>query len=191
MKKLAIFASGNGSNAQQIIAYLESHPTLRIGLVVSNKENAGVLEKAEKLGIPTRVLPKPDWVNESIVLDLLKSFEIEGIVLAGFLLKIPAFLVQAFPGRILNIHPALLPKFGGKGMYGMHVHEAVKNSGDRITGITIHEVNEVYDQGKIVFQASCEVLETDTAEAIAGKVQQLEHLHFPGVVASYFAEDKA
>lgn len=189
MKKLAIFASGNGSNAEKIISYLESHPGLSIGLVLSNRAHAGVLDKAQALGIPTRVIPKGDWNKESEMLSLLNSFEIKGIVLAGFLLQIPSYLIQAFPHQILNIHPALLPKFGGKGMYGMHVHEAVKNAGEQVSGITIHEVNEVYDEGKIVFQASCELLETDTAEAIAGKVQQLEHLHFPRVVASFFAEE--
>lgn len=186
LKNLAIFASGAGSNAQKIMDYFQGHPKLKIALVVSNKDEAGVLEKAQKLGVPTKIIPKSTWSDERFVLEALSAYHIEGIILAGFLLQIPGYLVQAFPQNIINIHPALLPKFGGKGMYGPYVHQAVKQAGETQTGITIHEVNEVYDEGKIIFQASCNILPSDDPEAIAHKVQLLEHAHFPKVVESYF-----
>jgi phosphoribosylglycinamide formyltransferase-1 len=186
LKNLAIFASGGGSNTQKIMDYFEGHPELKIALVVSNKTEAGVLERAQKQGVPTKIIPKSTWLDAGFVLETLKTHQIEGIILAGFLLQIPTYLVQAYPHKIINIHPALLPKFGGKGMYGMYVHQAVKQAGASETGITIHEVNEVYDDGKIIFQASCNILPSDDPEAIAHKVQLLEHAHFPRVIESYF-----
>jgi phosphoribosylglycinamide formyltransferase-1 len=179
MTRVAIFASGNGSNAHQLAVYFNNHPSIQVTCVVSNRKQAGVFSKlAEFPGIEQVYVPKDNWNDEAQVLTILKEHQIDYIVLAGFLLKIPAFLIQAFPNKIINIHPALLPKFGGKGMYGMHVHEAVKAAGEKSSGITIHLVNEEFDKGEMLFQASCELKESDSAVDIATKVQALEHKHF-------------
>jgi phosphoribosylglycinamide formyltransferase-1 len=179
---IAIFASGAGSNARKIIGYFNNSPDVRVALVVSNKKDAGVLDIAREHGIPTQVIDRKMFYETEIVLDILKKHGIEFIVLAGFLWLIPAYLVRTFPKKIVNIHPALLPKFGGKGMYGMRVHEAVKESGETESGITIHWVNEHYDEGDIVFQSSCPVSPDDSPADIARKVQQLEHRYFPEVI---------
>lgn len=186
MKNLAILASGSGSNAEVIIRYFRNHETIRIVLVISNKVEAGVLEKAKRLGIPSMVIPKKCWQEETDILKTFKNQQIDGIILAGFLLQVPPFLIERYSKRIINIHPALLPKFGGKGMYGKQVHQAVKLAGESNTGITIHEVNEVYDDGEIIFQASCSILPTDDVETIALKVQELEHIHYPKVIEGHF-----
>jgi phosphoribosylglycinamide formyltransferase-1 len=153
-----------------------------ISLIISNKDNAFVLKRAERLGIPSMALTKAELDNPKLFLEILRERKIDFIVLAGYLLKIPSELTVAYHDRIVNIHPALLPKYGGKGMYGDHVHEAVINSGDKISGITIHMVNEHYDQGKTVFQAMCPVNENDTPDSLALKVHTLEYRHFPRVI---------
>ena len=182
MKQLAIFASGTGSNAARIIHHFRHHPQIRIGLVVCNKPGAGVLDIAEKEEIPVMLIEKERWFRGDGYLSVLRSHDIDWLILAGFLWKMPAVLVKAYPGRIINIHPALLPKYGGKGMYGRFVHEAVLAAGDTETGITIHYVDELYDHGQIIFQAPVEVSAGDTAETLAQKVHRLEHEHFPRII---------
>ncbi|MCH7399329.1 phosphoribosylglycinamide formyltransferase [Belliella sp. DSM 107340] len=183
MKKIAILASGSGSNAEKIIEYFQNSEKAQIVLVASNKKDAYVLERAKKFSVPTFIFNRSD-LEDGLLTKMLSSLEVDFVVLAGFLLKIPQGLIKAFPERIVNIHPALLPKYGGKGMYGMHVHQAVKDASDSETGITIHLVNENYDEGKVIFQAGVEVLETDTPEDIANKVHALEHKYFPNVIES-------
>jgi phosphoribosylglycinamide formyltransferase-1 len=181
----AVFASGSGSNAENLIRFFEKRDDLNIALVVSNKPDARVLERAKRLGVPFQyVSPKAIREDDGLT-ELLKQYQIDIVILAGFLQLVPAYLIQLFPGRIVNIHPALLPKYGGKGMYGMHVHQAVVAAGERETGITIHEVNEHYDEGKVIFQASCAVLKTDSPEEVANKIHELEYKHFPLVVADW------
>lgn len=182
--KLAIFASGDGSNAENIIRYFDEHAKVSVALVISNRSEAGVLGRAEALGIETAFVPNSDWSDEEMVLELLDAYDIDWIALSGFLIKVPDYLVAKYSDKMVNIHPALLPKFGGKGMYGMHVHKAVKAAGEAKTGITIHLVNEEYDKGKVVFQEEVAVAEEDDAEAIRKKVQQLEHRHFAKVLES-------
>jgi len=181
-KKIALFASGSGTNAEKIMQQLQGHEQIEVAMLLSNKTNAGALERAKKYSVETHVFNREDFYQKKNVLSLLQENEIDLIVLAGFLWLIPEHLVNAFPNKIVNIHPALLPKYGGKGMYGMHVHEAVVTNKEKQSGITIHYVNEVYDEGQIIFQASCSVLPTDTAADVAKKVQKLEHEHFPAVV---------
>ena len=180
--RLAIFASGDGTNAENIIRHFEDHAQVDVSLVVSNKAEAGVLERAEKLGIDTAFIPREDWTDEDLVRTLLEAHDIHWIALCGFLLLVPAYLIRAFEQRMVNIHPALLPKFGGKGMYGMHVHRAVKEAREQESGITIHLVNEVYDEGRTLFQERVALSPSDDAEDIRQKVQALEHRHFPKVL---------
>ncbi len=182
---LAIFASGTGSNADQICSYFKNHPFISVNLMISNKSNAGVLDIAASHGIRSAVLPKENWADQENVLPVLKSRNITHIILAGFLLLLPSWLVMQYKGRILNIHPALLPKYGGKGMYGMKVHQKVKVAGESVSGITIHEVNENYDEGDIVFQEKINLEPGDSAEAIAHKVLQLEHYFYPRVIEKW------
>lgn len=184
MKNIAIFASGSGSNAQKIIAHFNTKKSLvgQVVLVVCNKENAGVLQIAAAAQVPSAVLTRTQLNNEDYMQALLQKHHIDFIVLAGFLLLIPEFLTRYFHHKIVNIHPALLPKYGGKGMYGKNVHQAVWQNRESQTGITIHFANEHYDEGNIVFQASTEITAADTPETIAQKVQQLEHQHFPAVI---------
>ncbi|MBV9986851.1 MAG: phosphoribosylglycinamide formyltransferase [Chitinophagaceae bacterium] len=180
--QIALFASGTGTNAEKIIDHLRDHPSITVALVVCNKPGAGVLQVAERNGIPVLLIEKERFFRGDAYLAELAAYGIDFIVLAGFLWKIPESLIRAFPRRIVNIHPALLPKYGGKGMYGSKVHEAVLAAGEKQTGITIHYVNEHFDEGEHIFQASCDLAETDTAEDIARKVHALEHEHFPQVV---------
>jgi len=182
MKNIAIFASGSGTNAQRIAEYFSSSDLGRIALILSNKPDAYVLEKAKILNIPTVVFSRKEFYESSIILDILRNYQIDVIVLAGFLWFVPDYIFKNFPRRIINIHPALLPKHGGKGMYGEKVHQAVIQSGDKRTGITIHFVNDHYDEGEIIFQDSFEVLPDDTAESIAQKVHHLEYKHFPRII---------
>lgn len=182
MKNIAIFASGGGSNARKIIEYFQDSPAVRVVLVVSNKKNAGVLDIAAEHNIPVYLLERSLFYESKEILPFLESQGVDLIVLAGFLWLVPDYLVQAYPRKILNIHPALLPLFGGKGMYGGHVHTAVKAAGAKESGITIHFANEHYDEGDIVFQARCALTEADTPEMIAGKVLALEHEHYPKVI---------
>jgi phosphoribosylglycinamide formyltransferase-1 len=183
MKKMAVFASGTGTNAQKIIDHF-SKPgkTSRVALIVCNKPGAGVLQIAKKENIPSLIIEKEQFFRGDAYLAELKAHEIEFIVLAGFLWKIPGVLIGAYPRRIINIHPALLPLYGGKGMYGNFVHEAVLKAGDTETGITIHYVDEHYDHGDIIFQATCAVDKNDTPEALSNKVHALEHQYYPEVV---------
>ena len=183
--RIAIFASGSGTNAQSIIEYFQALATAKVTLLISNNPAARVLSRAAELGVQTKVFTKTQFQETEEVLQVLAENSITHIVLAGFLLQIPPRLTQAFAKKIINIHPSLLPKFGGKGMYGLKVHEAVKAANEKETGITIHEVNERYDEGRIIFQVPCEVFATDSAEQIAQKVQRLEHLHFPAVIEQW------
>lgn len=184
-KRIAIFASGSGSNAEEILAHFDHHPSIDVVLLLSNNPTAFALTRAAKFNVPTKVFTKEIFKDSAIVLDWLHEKEVTHIVLAGFLWLVPSYLTQNFPGKIINIHPALLPKFGGKGMYGMRVHEAIKSAGEKETGITIHLVDEKYDEGKILFQASCPVVETDTPEQIADNVHALEHTHYPKVIEQW------
>ena len=175
--KIAIFASGAGSNAQKIIDYFRHHPYIKVTLIVCNKAKAGVLEIAERESISTFIIEKETFEKTGYV-EELEKFGINFIVLAGFLWKIPLVLLKVYPESIINIHPALLPAYGGKGMYGRAVHEAVIKGGDKESGITIHYVDEIYDNGRIIFQAKCSVKEEDTHETLAQKIHLLEHEHF-------------
>ncbi|MBZ5858980.1 phosphoribosylglycinamide formyltransferase [Flavihumibacter profundi] len=180
--RVAIFASGTGSNAKKIMEYFENHPKIRISLVVSNKATAGVLEKAELHHIPTLIIEKEAFFRGDAYVPYLKKNKIDFIVLAGFLWKIPTALISAYPFRIINIHPALLPKYGGKGMYGQFVHEAVIAAKETESGISIHYVDEQYDHGGTIFQATCPVTAYDTPESLAQKIHALEHRHFAPVI---------
>lgn len=186
--KIAVFASGNGSNAENIIRYFRAHPEcgIDVALVVCNKADAPVLRRASALGVESRVVVAKDFRNGEIMLPLLDEFGIEGIVLAGFLLMVPDFLLERFPDRIVNIHPSLLPKYGGKGMYGHHVHEAVIAAGEKETGIMVHKVTSRCDEGAIVFQASFDIAPDDTPETVEARIHELEQLHFPHVIAETF-----
>ncbi|HTH58508.1 MAG TPA: phosphoribosylglycinamide formyltransferase [Cyclobacteriaceae bacterium] len=177
--RLAIFASGSGSNAESIMRYFQNHATVEVGAVASNKTDAFVLVRAKKFNVPTKVFDKNQFRGSDDVLKWLEQHKITHIVLAGFLLLIPDKLIAAFPGKIINIHPSLLPKFGGKGMYGMNVHEAVAAAGEIESGLTIHLVNAHYDEGKILAQFTCPITPTDSARDIAEKVLKLEHEHYP------------
>jgi phosphoribosylglycinamide formyltransferase-1 len=188
--KVAIFASGNGSNAEAIVLYLKNHPSISVSLIISNNPKAIVLERAARLNIPSKILTREQFQEEDTLLELLKEYSITHVVLAGFLLLIPPFLIRAYPNRIINIHPSLLPKFGGKGMYGMKVHEAVKNSLENETGITIHLVNERFDEGEILFQQRCLVETHFTPAEIARCVQKLEYEYYPQVIEQWILKDK-
>ena len=180
MKNIAILASGTGTNAAKIMDHFIGNPQVFVSLVASNKETAGVLDEAVERGVPTAVFTNDQLNDEEFMLNMLRGIDL--IVLAGFMRKIPSFLLEEFEDRIVNIHPALLPKFGGKGMYGKKVHEAVIEAGEKESGITIHLVNEEYDKGKILFQESVPVKQTDTPDSLAMRVQKLEHEHFPKII---------
>jgi phosphoribosylglycinamide formyltransferase-1 len=182
MPRLALFASGNGSNVQRLAEYFSGHPSITIPLIICNNPRAIVLQRAEKLGIPAHVFTREEFYTPGLVNDALRSFQVDFLILAGFLWLIPDDLLKSFPGRIINIHPALLPKFGGKGMYGHRVHEAVISAGETESGITIHFVNERYDEGEVIFQATCPVAPDDSPESLAAKIHELEYSYFPGEV---------
>jgi phosphoribosylglycinamide formyltransferase-1 len=179
---IAIFASGSGSNARRIIEYFAAHNHIQVALALTNNPKALVTEVARQSGIQVSIFTRDEFYQSDKVLHILQKHGIQWVVLAGFLWLVPNNLIQHYPNRIINIHPALLPKFGGKGMYGMRVHQAVVENKETHSGITIHLVNEKYDEGKILFQASCMVESGDTAEEVAKKVQVLEHTHFPEVI---------
>ncbi|MDJ1468811.1 phosphoribosylglycinamide formyltransferase [Cytophagaceae bacterium DM2B3-1] len=185
MTSIAIFASGSGSNAQKIMEYFDNHPSIQVKLVLSNKEDAPVLLRAANFMVPTYVFDRKTFYETTKVEEELASYKIDYIVLAGFLWLIPLPLIQNYPDKIINIHPALLPKYGGKGMYGMKVHEAVVQAKDTETGITIHLINEEYDKGEHLFQISCAVEIGDTPERVAEKVHALEHAHFPRIIEDW------
>jgi phosphoribosylglycinamide formyltransferase-1 len=179
---IAIFVSGSGTNCENLIKYFAGSERVNCALVVSNKFDAYALVRAERLHVPTAVTPKADLNNPDVMLPLLKKYNIEFIVLAGFLPLVPSFLIDAYPHRIINIHPALLPKYGGKGMWGHHVHEAVKEAGETETGMTVHWVTPVCDSGEIIAQYKVALSPEDTVDDIAEKEHQLEMKYFPKVV---------
>lgn len=181
-KRIAIFASGSGSNAQKIMEHFKYSDGAEVALVLSNNPEAFVLQRADNFEIPTHVFDRHDFYESNEVVDLLKRLDIDLVVLAGFLWLVPDNLLKAFPNKIINIHPALLPKFGGKGMYGDRVHKAVLEAGEEEHGITIHFVNENFDEGEVIYQAKFRVEPGDTLEIIKFNGQQLEHLHYPKVI---------
>lgn len=181
-KRIAIFASGTGSNALKIIEHFASHPDIEVSLIISNKKNAGVLDIAKEHHIESWVIKRSEFYDSDSISKELEKAKIDLLVLAGFLWLIPSHLVKHFPRKIINIHPALLPKYGGKGMYGMHVHRAVKEAGEKESGISIHFVNEKYDEGQIIFQKEVSIDEEDSAEDIRNKVLALEHRYFAQIV---------
>lgn len=182
MINIAIFASGTGTNAQKIIDHFRDHPFIKVAIIISNNPNAGVLIIAAKENISSLIIEKEKFFRGNAYVDELKKDKIDFIVLAGFLWKIPVALLKAYPQKIINIHPALLPKYGGKGMYGSKVHEAVLANKEKESGISIHYVDKVYDHGKIIFQAKCSVLENDTPDLLAKRIHALEHEHYPEVI---------
>lgn len=187
MKNIAIFASGSGTNAENITRYFSNSETVKVAVVLSNNRHVGVHARVNGLGVPSFVFTRDEFTEGSKVLAKLAEYETDLIVLAGFMNKISGVLLEAYPGKIINIHPALLPKHGGKGMYGMHVHEAVVAAGEKESGITIHYINERYDEGAIIFQASCPVLPSDTPEEVAAKVHALEYAHYPRMIEEVIA----
>jgi phosphoribosylglycinamide formyltransferase-1 len=194
MKRLAIFASGAGSNAEKIIHHFTAAEkkdkffAKKIALVVCNKPEAGVLKIAESNNIPSMIIEKEKFFRGNNYIDELKAAGIDFIVLAGFLWKIPSALINAFPRKIINIHPALLPKYGGKGMYGMKVHETIIANKEKESGITIHYVDDLYDHGDIIFQARCPVMDDDTPEKLAQRIHSLEHEHYPEIINRVLSE---
>ncbi len=182
MNNIAIFASGSGTNAKNIIRFFRTHRNIRVSLVLCNNPDAGVLERAKNLEIETVIFNRNELYESNLILQKLKEHQVTHIVLAGFLWLVPKTLLNAYPGAIVNIHPALLPGYGGKGMYGSRVHEAVIANREPESGITIHYVNEKYDDGNIIFQATCRVDEGETPESLAAKIHQLEYTHYPRVI---------
>jgi len=183
-KRIAIFASGSGSNAQKIMELFKHSAEVEIALVLTNNPEAYVLQRADNFEIPTHIFDRKEFTQTNNIVELLKKLDIDLIVLAGFLWLIPQNLIAEYPGRIVNIHPALLPKFGGKGMYGDHVHNAVIAAGENEGGITIHYVNENYDEGEYIYQAKYKIDKNDNLEMVKFKGQQLEHQHYPRIVES-------
>ncbi len=183
--RIAIFASGNGSNAENIVNYCSSYPDcgMEVALIVCNRPNAGVIERAKRLEVPVVVLTKTEINTPEIMLGVLDSFSVDGIALAGFLLMIPDFLLSRYEQRIINIHPSLLPKYGGKGMYGHFIHEAVVAAGEKETGITIHYVNSECDGGSIIFQTSVAVNPGSTPEEVESSIHDLEREYYPRILA--------
>jgi len=188
--RIAILASGNGTNAENIIRYFQNHGGISVGLVLSNNPDASVLQRATGLNVRSSFFNR-EQLGSGEVIKWLEQEKITHIVLAGFLWLVPAKLTDSFAGRMINIHPALLPRHGGKGMYGLKVHQAVLASGDKETGITIHEVNNKYDDGKILHQARCAVSESDTAELIAKRVHELEYKYYPTIIEKWILDTQA
>ncbi len=191
MNKIAIFASGSGTNAENIIKFFKENKKNEISLIFSNNKNAPVIQRAINHNIKYHIFSRPDFYETQKILEILKENKTNFIVLAGFLWLIPEYLIDAYPNKIINIHPALLPKYGGKGMYGMKVHEAVVENRDTESGISIHYVNKEYDKGNIIFQAKCNVLPNDTADDVAKKVHELEYAHFPKVIEKFLSDQKS
>ena len=188
MINIAIFASGSGTNAQKLMEYFSNNKTAKVKIILSNKPDAFVLERATKFSVPTMVFDRDDLYTDGKVLKELLRNRIDFIVLAGFLWLIPADIINHFTGRIINIHPALLPDYGGKGMYGNRVHRAVIENGEKESGISIHYVNEQYDEGDIIFQARCEVRADDTPEKLAERIHKLEYRYYPEIVEKVILE---
>ena len=188
MIHIAIFASGSGSNAENIANYFKANDDISISLILANKADAFVLERAKKLGINSFIFSNKELQNTEIITNKLREYSIDFIVLAGFLLKVPSNLISTFPNRIINIHPALLPKYGGKGMYGMNVHKAVVENKEKETGITIHYVNKNYDEGQVIFQAKVDLESQDSPDDVADKIHILEHENFPRVIGEVISK---
>ena len=188
VKKIAIFASGSGTNAENIAAYFKDRDYADISLILTNKQDAPVLQRAKNYNIASVVFDRHTLYETDEIINLLNNNNIHFIVLAGFLWLVPQNVLRNFPQRIINIHPALLPRYGGKGMYGRRVHEAIIENGEKESGITIHYVNEEYDKGDIIFQATCEVLPSDTPESLAARVHELEYKHFPQMIDKLIIE---
>ncbi len=182
MKNIAIFASGNGSNAEAIVRYFANNEDVCVKCVLTNKHSAGVNQRMLSLGIPTYFFNKEEWIETGKILEKLQNENIHFIVLAGFLAKIEHPIISMYSGRMVNIHPSLLPKYGGKGMWGHHIHEAVISAGEKQSGITIHYIDEHIDGGEILFQTSCEVLPDDTPESLANRIHTLEYKYYPKVI---------
>jgi phosphoribosylglycinamide formyltransferase-1 len=187
-KRVVLFASGSGSNAQRLMEHFEMHPQIRVVSLFSNNPAAYALQRAERFGVPTHVFDRQQF-RDGTVLQQVEAYTPDLIVLAGFLWLVPAAFIRAFPNRIINIHPGLLPRYGGKGMHGLHVHQAVLANQEKESGITIHYVNEYYDQGAAIYQQVCPVLTGDTPEQLAGRVLQLEHEHLPRIVEQLLRSD--
>ncbi len=188
MKRLAVFASGSGTNAENIANFFRDDENIEISLILSNKKDAFVLKRAEKLKIKSVYFSRDDFYKSPKVIDILRRNEIDFIILAGFLWLIPENLISEFNNKIVNIHPALLPKYGGKGMYGMNVHKAVLENNEQESGISIHYVNEKYDDGNIIYQAKCLVNTDDTLDMLAEKIHQLEYKYYPGIIRKILSE---
>lgn len=182
MIRLAIFASGSGTNADNIALHFLDNPEVDVSLIVTNNANAGVIERAKKFQIPLLIVSKKEFSDAEALIGTLRKYNIDMIILAGFLLLVPENLIEAFKGRIINIHPALLPLFGGKGFYGANVHQKVIETKSLISGITIHHVNEHFDEGEIIFQAACHIDSNDSPESLAQKIHHLEKMYFPVVI---------
>ncbi|MBD78860.1 MAG: phosphoribosylglycinamide formyltransferase [Crocinitomicaceae bacterium] len=182
MKNIVIFASGGGSNAEKIMGFFAQSDVAKVTLIISNNTNAGVLQKANRFGIESHLISNDDLKSPTELIEILAEKKTDLIVLAGFLRKIHGEILRKFPNKIINIHPALLPKYGGKGMHGKHVHQAVIDHQEKESGISIHYVNENYDEGAIIYQAKCAVKKTDTADSLAARVLELEHEHFPRII---------
>ena len=188
MKRLVIFASGSGTNAENLIRFFQDHNNVQVNMVLSNNPHAKVLERAKNLNVSALSFNRKAFYQDTIVINMLKESNPDLIILAGFLWKFPESILESFPNKVINIHPALLPKYGGKGMYGINVHKAVVENQEKETGITIHYVNENYDEGAIIFQEKCTVESSDTAEDVAAKIHELEMEHFPKVVEKLLIE---
>lgn len=182
MKNIAVLASGSGTNAENIIRYFASRESGRVALVLTNRQHAYVLERAGRLGVPHACFAKEDWADGGPILDVLREHRIDFVVLAGFLARVPDVVLHAYPNKMINIHPSLLPKFGGKGMYGDRVHEAVVAAGETESGITIHYTNERYDEGAVIAQYRCALSPTDTPADVAAKIHELEYKYYPVVI---------
>ncbi|QBA65263.1 phosphoribosylglycinamide formyltransferase [Muriicola soli] len=189
MKHIILFASGSGTNVENIVKYFEGHSAIAVSCVFTNKRDAFVIDRCNAMGVPAFSFNGPAFKNGSILLQILKNLKPDLIVLAGFLRKIPSEMVADFPEKIINIHPALLPKYGGKGMYGKHVHREVKANKEKESGITVHYVNDHYDEGAIIEQRSVSIASSDSEDEIARKVQELEHLHYPRIIEAVLTEN--
>ena len=189
MKHIAILASGSGTNAENISRYFAGSTEIRVAVVLSNNQKAGVHERVGKLGIPSFVFTREEFAEGTVILKKLAEYKVDLVVLAGFMNKISEVLLNAYPNKMINIHPSLLPKYGGKSMYGMHVHEAVVAAGEKETGITIHYLNDQYDKGDVIFQTSCPVYPSDTPEEVAARVHDLEYTYYPQVIGNLLNQD--
>jgi len=188
--RIAIFASGSGTNAERFFQFFQTHRSIEICCLLSNDTKAYALQRAQNHGVPTFVFNRADFYNKLTVQDFLAAKKIDTIVLAGFMWLVPDYLIKAYPSKIINIHPALLPKYGGKGMYGDKVHQSVIENGELESGITIHYVNHAYDEGQVIFQSKCEVKKTDNSDTLAKRIHELEYKFYPPVVESVLLNKK-